>query len=107
MIRRPPRSTLFPYTTLFRSLTVEHFAVVEGGLGVRPGDLEPRVEMRLKDVADRHDLGQRRLLEQGHEVLGALSCPEHADSDFVIRPEHRRGAPQRITPQERRARRSG
>src|SRR2546430_12633742 len=24
MIRRPPRSTLFPYTTLFRSLTVTH-----------------------------------------------------------------------------------
>src|SRR5260370_32512944 len=30
MIRRPPRSTLFPYTTLFRSLVflVEPFAVV-------------------------------------------------------------------------------
>src|SRR5687768_18168296 len=26
MIRRPPRSTLFPYTTLFRSLTFEHVA---------------------------------------------------------------------------------
>src|SRR3712207_7206897 len=26
MIRRPPRSTLFPYTTLFRSL--EHFGVL-------------------------------------------------------------------------------
>src|SRR3712207_6899778 len=24
MIRRPPRSTLFPYTTLFRSLTESH-----------------------------------------------------------------------------------
>ena len=24
MIRRPPRSTLFPYTTLFRSLLEEH-----------------------------------------------------------------------------------
>src|SRR5690348_17789745 len=24
MIRRPPRSTLFPYTTLFRSVEVEH-----------------------------------------------------------------------------------
>src|SRR2546429_4809343 len=24
MIRRPPRSTLFPYTTLFRSMVVEH-----------------------------------------------------------------------------------
>src|SRR2546429_5846996 len=25
MIRRPPRSTLFPYTTLFRSLSVPYF----------------------------------------------------------------------------------
>src|SRR5690349_21915778 len=24
MIRRPPRSTLFPYTTLFRSLVLDH-----------------------------------------------------------------------------------
>src|SRR3712207_9569646 len=24
MIRRPPRSTLFPYTTLFRSITADH-----------------------------------------------------------------------------------
>src|SRR2546426_8755619 len=27
MIRRPPRSTLFPYTTLFRSLAVPNFTV--------------------------------------------------------------------------------
>src|SRR3712207_8893854 len=25
MIRRPPRSTLFPYTTLFRSQTLSHY----------------------------------------------------------------------------------
>src|SRR5258706_11065380 len=32
MIRRPPRSTLFPYTTLFRSLLVDSFnpATVDG-----------------------------------------------------------------------------
>src|SRR3989449_10632944 len=30
MIRRPPRSTLFPYTTLFRSL-----AILSRGLGAR------------------------------------------------------------------------
>src|SRR2546422_5321539 len=29
MIRRPPRSTLFPYTTLFRSRLLEGRAVVE------------------------------------------------------------------------------
>src|SRR3712207_7904811 len=28
MIRRPPRSTLFPYTTLFRSLSVEGASAV-------------------------------------------------------------------------------
>src|SRR2546427_9967429 len=38
MIRRPPRSTLFPYTTLFRSLDAE-------GRGLLPGDtLRLRVE---------------------------------------------------------------
>src|SRR5256885_11489161 len=31
MIRRPPRSTLFPYTTLFRSLIPRHAVV--GGIG--------------------------------------------------------------------------
>src|SRR5258705_667152 len=37
MIRRPPRSTLFPYTTLFRSEGRDHVEV-EGERGVaRPG----------------------------------------------------------------------
>src|SRR3989441_10273340 len=35
MIRRPPRSTLFPYTTLFRSRRVEH--PPRGAPDVRPG----------------------------------------------------------------------
>src|SRR5256885_8521537 len=34
MIRRPPRSTLFPYTTLFRS--VFYFGVRVGGAGDHP-----------------------------------------------------------------------
>src|SRR3712207_9284474 len=39
MIRRPPRSTLFPYTTLFRSAwlqQVTEWFFVEGGVGVAP-----------------------------------------------------------------------
>src|SRR3712207_8663797 len=31
MIRRPPRSTLFPYTTLFRSDVCHAFRPIEGG----------------------------------------------------------------------------
>src|SRR2546422_6441921 len=39
MIRRPPRSTLFPYTTLFRSVLDEHDPVTAHPLGEpeRPG----------------------------------------------------------------------
>src|SRR3712207_7959651 len=43
MIRRPPRSTLFPYTTLFRSQGV-------GGHGVEPA---PGDEERLGDHVGR------------------------------------------------------
>src|SRR2546430_8620819 len=33
MIRRPPRSTLFPYTTLFRSLNRQAVAIPAGDVG--------------------------------------------------------------------------
>src|SRR5256885_10024134 len=36
MIRRPPRSTLFPYTTLFRSLEME--VCIERGRGYQPAE---------------------------------------------------------------------
>src|SRR2546422_1315186 len=39
MIRRPPRSTLFPYTTLFRSRTGERWAEVVDALGKGRGTL--------------------------------------------------------------------
>src|SRR3712207_7264359 len=35
MIRRPPRSTLFPYTTLFRSRALDEFG---GELGIKYGE---------------------------------------------------------------------
>src|SRR5256885_5960412 len=42
MIRRPPRSTLFPYTTLFRS------SADEGLLGERAEDLDRALQERLE-----------------------------------------------------------
>src|SRR5256885_7849937 len=52
MIRRPPRSTLFPYTTLFRSQFAEQLQrlpLVLGGLAVpaEPGDRVDRKSTRL------------------------------------------------------------
>src|SRR3712207_8548028 len=64
MIRRPPRSTLFPYTTLFRSLGVRWIAVhrrsrieEHPGQGARAGHVAPdavcRVEPHHRHVAER------------------------------------------------------
>src|SRR5947199_1702053 len=37
MIRRPPRSTLFPYTTLFRSVAMEDGGTIRVLAGIVPG----------------------------------------------------------------------
>src|SRR2546427_6438757 len=39
MIRRPPRSTLFPYTTLFRSVRVTAAVEAAARAGLREGDV--------------------------------------------------------------------
>src|SRR3712207_6888135 len=54
MIRRPPRSTLFPYTTLFRSRDRDERQLV-GDLGDRlAGEQEPEVarDAERRDVED-------------------------------------------------------
>src|SRR5690349_23973943 len=62
MIRRPPRSTLFPYTTLFRSeAEIDRFEVELAGLDL--GEVEDVVddrEQRVGAAADR--LGEVALL---------------------------------------------
>src|SRR2546427_12710020 len=53
MIRRPPRSTLFPYTTLFRSTLANGFTYVERGIA-RGLDVD-RFAPRLSFVWDIHN----------------------------------------------------
>src|SRR3712207_7793201 len=45
MIRRPPRSTLFPYTTLFRSQGAD--ALAQGGCGDRDDNRDERDEQAV------------------------------------------------------------
>src|SRR3712207_7704469 len=56
MIRRPPRSTLFPYTTLFRSMTSErseaYGRVMKALRDLGPSKLLPNEVERLRDAAD-------------------------------------------------------
>src|SRR3712207_8911758 len=72
MIRPPPRSTLFPYTTLFRS--------EDDVLERHPHEAPPHVALRVGEVEDgrRHALRARLLLpadaavEEGHGRRDAL-----------------------------------
>src|SRR5690349_22749788 len=66
MIRRPPRSTLFPYTTLFRSFTVPKSKLEELKLKVPGCELTVRVrsEEHTSELQSRRDLVCRLLLEK-------------------------------------------
>src|SRR2546430_12112794 len=72
MIRRPPRSTLFPYTTLFRSVRQEL------------GFIQPPLEVSLDDLAHR-----REVIDAFHgfdlelAVLGAIRAA-------ILEPDTRR-----------------
>src|SRR5438094_2618475 len=69
MIRRPPRSTLFPYTTLFRSLQgLEHLAgggllFLYTGSAIVDG-VDARSEEHTSELQSPYDLVCRLLLEK-------------------------------------------
>src|SRR2546422_5961360 len=93
MIRRPPRSTLFPYTTLFRSQfrralnlrtqirgRVEQkpvFTAADGDLTLRAGACAQRSEEHTSELQSRLHLVCRLLLEKKKTAPGhsGESCP--------------------------------
>src|SRR2546430_4138568 len=95
MIRRPPRSTLFPYTTLFRSLKIVHFGVIALGsyemkelvaalaflvwFGLVPGPaklacyVRERSEEHTSELQSQSNLVCRLLLEKKKSILIRLT----------------------------------
>src|SRR2546430_12831865 len=76
MIRRPPRSTLFPYTTLFRSLIRSgrnrHVGAQSGGSNSRAGDHYNRVGDGRTAVAVRSEEHTSELQSQSNLVCRLL-----------------------------------
>src|SRR5712664_4431995 len=62
MIRRPPRSTLFPYTTLFRSRSRPRAGNRSAHFARAPP--QPRSEEHTSELQSRSDLVCRLLLEK-------------------------------------------
>src|SRR5258708_17947147 len=88
MIRRPPRSTLFPYTTLFRShpcrrahalfeAAVRHHALER--LGMFVGDHQnPRAGLEnLRRLHREHPEALERMVPRSEEHTSELQSPDH------------------------------
>src|SRR2546430_13729361 len=73
MIRRPPRSTLFPYTTLFRSLQVQaHVALREG---MKP--IEHLARHRVETWHDECEMERAVEITRHGELPGRERSEEH------------------------------
>src|SRR3989449_3237085 len=71
MIRRPPRSTLFPYTTLFRSVMLLGFGQIGRALAAMIAKLK-REPLAVKVVAARSEEHTSELQSRLHLVCRLL-----------------------------------
>src|SRR5690242_21173878 len=89
MLRRPPLSTLFPYTTLFRSLVAES---VEGELDAQVGDdaAEVGVAAALTDAVDgalhhvRARLHRRQGVGHGEDRKSTRLNSSHMSISYAV-----------------------
>src|SRR5258708_18317574 len=98
MIRRPPRSTLFPYTTLFRSETLraqprEHAAALIG-LFLRHAPARQRVLCKARGIAGgepaRQTIDRKSTrLNSSHQIISyAVFCLKKKKTDRHERTRH-------------------
>src|SRR2546430_10642698 len=83
MIRRPPRSTLFPYTTLFRSLEADHPAAEH----LRP---EPDLVCREDHPGGIRDRKSTRLNSSHSQISYAVFCLKKKKNNTMSSPSRAR-----------------
>src|SRR5438874_5809030 len=94
MLRRPPRSTLFPYTTLFRStVNREHFYALMGGEGTLDYELYLNTKTLLScqskfaDFCNKDEL-QFQIVHQVEELWMKLIAYTLLDIDEYLQQEN-------------------
>src|SRR5689334_24471389 len=80
MIRRPPRSTLFPYTTLFRSPAIPR----ETDVQVASAPLDAVVVAQVGAVPDHHQVLARAFLAPGVLPLRSEEHTSELQSQFHL-----------------------
>src|SRR3712207_7760849 len=91
MIRRPPRSTLFPYTTLFRSAGVptasaDVFVNVVGGVRIDEPGADLAVALAVASAA--RDRKSTRLNSSHANISYAVFCLKKKNNPLIYPPLH-------------------
>src|SRR3989442_3923944 len=83
MIRRPPRSTLFPYTTLFRSIRIilNKYLFGEICLNVETSATVPE---SIEDLASKGDRKSTRLNSSHVRISYAVFCLKRNNSKHIL-----------------------
>src|SRR5256885_14040946 len=95
MIRRPPRSTLFPYTTLFRSDVLEvaqHDAALEPGRDLAHVVVEAAQRLDLAGVDDGPVAHEPDLGAAADRAVGDIGAGDDADARRAEQLAHLDGA---------------
>src|SRR3712207_8344997 len=85
MIRRPPRSTLFPYTTLFRSDVLTRGAAGAAGLGAAAGAAVLRVKFSCVRLLSDSSPWNRMLKKQRNARTIRFKRSEEHTSELQLR----------------------
>src|SRR5574343_953880 len=90
MIRRPPRSTLFPYTTLFRSGEARTYVILLGTQPIQPDLFSPRSEEHTSELQSHHDIVCRLLLEKKNKknARGIERATNHRRAGLTEQPQN-------------------
>src|SRR2546430_8661690 len=84
MIRRPPRSTLFPYTTLFRSMSADSMkAFCLGLMTSRTSFATQRSEEHTSELQSQSNLVCRLLLEKKKNVVACCITFDYLGSLYA------------------------
>src|SRR3712207_8393821 len=84
MIRRPPRSTLFPYTTLFRSIVADLETVTREGIGQLSAFLSGALN-DLQTWSSLQSMQEVMIDDQGGEIQAEVERSEEHTSELQSR----------------------
>src|SRR3712207_7963941 len=83
MIRRPPRSTLFPYTTLFRSHRIAHI-IPRFAHGVEHRSARRPAQVDRTDLTTMSEQSRRRLPRQNRDRKSTRLNSSHANISYAV-----------------------